>query len=213
MKMALNEEKCKYMVFNYTRKYQFSTRLFLNQKKLDEVDECRLLGVILTNDLSFEKNTEKIVKNAYSRMIMLRKLSEFCIPTEDMLNIYILYIRSAAEQSCVVWHSSLTEEEHTDLERIQKVALRIILQDLYESYENALRVTNLKTLRSRQKTLCLRFAQSCVKSENHRDMFPVNNKIVNTRPHEKYFVTPAKTNRLACSAIPYMQRLLNDKLE
>ena len=130
MKMALNEEKCKYMVFNYTRKYQFSTRLFLNQKKLDELDECRLLGVILTNDLSFEKNSEQIVKNAYCRMIMLRKLSEFCVPIEDMLNIYILYIRSAAEQSFVVWHSSLTEEEHTDLERIQKVAPRIILQDL-----------------------------------------------------------------------------------
>ena len=75
----------------------------MNQKKLDELDECRLLGVILTNDLSFEKNSEKIVKNAYCRMIMLRKLSEFCVPIEDMLNIYILYIRSAAEQSCVVW--------------------------------------------------------------------------------------------------------------
>ena len=212
MKMTLNEEKCKYMVFNYTRKHQFSTRLFLNQKKLVEIDECRLLGVTLTNKLSFEKNTEKIVKNAYSRMVMLRKLSEFCVPIEDMLNIYVLYIRSAAEQSCVVWHSSLTEEGHTELERIQKVALRIILQDQYESYENALQLTKLQTLRTRRKALCLRFAQSCVKSENHKDMLPVNNKIVNTRPHEKYFVTPAKTSRLACSAIPYMQRLLNEKI-
>ena len=124
----------------------FQPDFFLNQKKLDEIEECRLLGVTLTNNMSFERNTEKIVKNAYSRMIMIRKLSEFCVPMEDMLNIYVLYICSAAEQSCVVWHSSLTEEGHTELERIQKVALRIILQDLYESYENALKITNLQTL-------------------------------------------------------------------
>ena len=64
-KMKLNSEKCKYMVFNFTRKYQFSTRLYLNDKKLEEISECRLLGVVLTNDLSFEKNTEAIIKNAY----------------------------------------------------------------------------------------------------------------------------------------------------
>jgi hypothetical protein len=32
---------------------------------------------------------------------------------------------------------------------------------------------------------------------------------VDTRHHEKYFVQPASTSRLADSAIPYMQRLIN----
>ena len=105
-KMKLNSEKCKYMVFNFTRKYQFSTRLYLNDKKLEEISECRLLGVILTNDLSFEKNTEAIIKNAYTRMIILRKLSEFGIPLQDLLNIYKLYIRSVVEQSSTVWQIS-----------------------------------------------------------------------------------------------------------
>ena len=66
-------------------------------------------------------------------MLILRKLSEFGIPINDMINIYILYIRSVAEQSCVVWHSSLTEEQKMDIERTQKVALRIILQEHYET--------------------------------------------------------------------------------
>ena len=108
-KMLLNDEKCKYMVFNFTRKYQFSSRFYLNNNKLEEISECRLLGVVLTNNLSFEKNTESIVKNAYKRMIMLHKLSQFGISVADMLNIYVLYIRSVVEQSCVVWHSSVTE--------------------------------------------------------------------------------------------------------
>ena len=123
----------------------------------------------------------------------------------DMLNIYVLYIRSVVEQSCVVWHSSLTEEQHMEIERVQKVALRIILQDLYEDYSNALAITQLETLKSRRKLLCLRFAQNCTKREKSKDMFPLIEKNVNTRPHEKYFVTPARTDRLATSAIPFMQ--------
>ena len=162
-KMLVNDEKCKYMIFNFTRKYQFSSRFYLNNIKLEELSECRLLGVVLTNDLSFEKNTESIVKSAYTRMIMLRKLSQFGISMSDMLNIYVIYIRSVVEQSCVVWHSSLTEEQHMEIERVQKVALRIILQDLYENYSNALAVTQLETLKSRRKLLCLRFAQNCTK--------------------------------------------------
>ena len=144
-------------------------------------------------------------------MLILRKLSQFGVPIDDMINIYILYIRSVAEQSCVVWHSSLTEEQIMDIERTQKVALRIILQENYETYQNALNITKLETLLSRRKTLSLRFAKTCLKSENNADMFPINTKSVNTRPHEKYFVTPAMTNRLAKSSIPYMQRLLNEE--
>ena len=143
-------------------------------------------------------------------MLILRNLSIFGVPIEDMVNIYILYIRSIIEQSCVVWHSSLTDEQSLDLERIQKVALRIILLEKYEHYQNALFLTNLDPLFVRRKALCLRFAQSCLKSERSCDMFPAKVKTVNTRPNEKYFVTSAQTNRLAQSSILYMQRLLNE---
>ena len=70
-------------------------------------------------------------KKAYTRMIILEKLYEFNLPVEEMINIYILFIRSIVEQSCIVWHSSLTEDDHTAIERVQKVALRIILDSQY----------------------------------------------------------------------------------
>ena len=59
-----------------------------------------------------------------------------------MLVVYFLYIRSILEQSCVIWHSTLTEEDRMSLERVQKNALRNILKEKYETYENAL--TTLK---------------------------------------------------------------------
>ena len=66
----------------------------------------------------------------------MRKVSEFSISIDDKREIYILYIRSVLEQSSVVWHSSLNNEDVDDLEKVQKAAVRLILGDKCENYEN-----------------------------------------------------------------------------
>ena len=43
------------------------------------------------------------------------------------MNIYIMYIGSILEQSSVVWHHSITNEENEDLERVRRVACKIII--------------------------------------------------------------------------------------
>ena len=126
-----------------------------------------------------------------------------------MVNIYILFIRSIVEYCCAVWHNSITEEESNHIERIQKTALRIILTEDYTDYSSALELSGLKTLKQRRTQLSHNFAKKCLKSDTSSDLFPLNTKVVNTRPHEKYHVTPARTERLASSTIPYLQRLLN----
>ena len=71
---------------------------------------------------------------------------KFWTKTDDLKNIYVLYVRSHLDQSCVVWHSSLTEQNKSDLERVQRSALKIILGEGYESYSKALNTLNLVTL-------------------------------------------------------------------
>ena len=68
--------------------------------------------------------------------------------------MYTLYIRFILESSAVVWHSAITQAEETDIERVQKVALRVILKSDYESYEEALLLTGLDTLEQRRTILC-----------------------------------------------------------
>ena len=172
--MKLNTEKTKYMIFNFSRKYQFNTRLELEGQLLDQVHETKLLGLVLRDDLSWKSNTEFITKKAYKRMIILKNLFHFNLPIEEMIDIYYLYIRSVVEQSAVVWHSSLTKGEQLDIERVQKVALRIILKDEYTGYSDALEMTGIETLKARRGKLCLNFAKKCVKSSLTSDMFPLN---------------------------------------
>ena len=166
---------------------------------------------MIDDKLSWDRNTTLIVKRANSRMRLLHQLVDFSIPKGDLINIYVLYIRSILVQSCQVWHSSLTLENFQDLERVQKNALKIILQDGYLTYSNALESTGLTTLFERRSKLCLKFAKSCIKSKEMKKMFPLNQieYEINTRFREKYAVAKARTDRLKNSSIPYMQRLLN----
>ena len=210
--MRLNEKKTKVMIFNYSTNYQFSTRLFIEETLLEIINETKLLGLQLTSDLSWTKNTNMLVKKSYARMTILRKLYSFNIPVKDLIIIYISYIRSLLEQSCVVWHSSLTEADSDKLERVQKVSLRIILKDSYDSYEQALKRTKLETLKARRTKLCLKFAKSSAKNTFTASMFPQNEQhLYNVRNREKYEIQFATTWRLYQSAIPYMQRLLNNE--
>ena len=80
-------------------------------------------------------------------MQLLRKVASFGTPSEDLVNIYVLFIRSLLEQSAVVWHSSLTQENKEDLERIQKSALKVILGEKYVGYNKFLEKLDLETLK------------------------------------------------------------------
>ena len=119
-KMKLNQKKSCALIFNFTQKYQFTSRLTMEGKPLDIVDHTKLLGLIVSNDLTWSKNTQYIIKRANSRMELLRRISNFNAPIKDLVQIYITYIRSILEQSCVIWHSTLTQEDCDSLERVQK---------------------------------------------------------------------------------------------
>ena len=208
--MQLNKKKTETMLFNFTLDYQFSTRIYIEETLLETVRETKLLGTIISSNLKWQSNTDMIVKKAYQRMIIIRKLYSFNVPDRELVNIYTLYLRSILEQSCQVWHFSITEDEKIDLERVQKVACKVILKENYIDYENALKTLNLKKLSERRDQLCLKFAKKCLKFDQTRDMFPLNpSNNVNTRDYEKYEVKFAHTSRLLDSSVPQLQRLLN----
>ena len=90
----------------------------------------------------------------------------------------------------------------------------MILQENYSSYAEALDLLNMESLYDRRQKLCLKFAQKCTKTRQVKDMFPIkpSGYSLETRAREQYHVTMAKTDRLKDSAVPFMQRLLNDQV-
>ena len=210
--MKLNETKSNYLIFTRTRT-DFMTRLTLNNQKLDQVNVTKLLGVWISEDLSWSKNTKEITKKCFSRLSLLTKLKYALVSTEDLLDIYVLFIRSCAEYCCVAFHSSLTIEQSHSIETIQNVCLRVILGECYIDYNTALKMTGLKTMYQRREDRCLSFSLKCLKHPLHKILFPVNPSL-HGNPHylrqrEPFTVNFAHTDTYQMSAIPYCQRFLN----
>ena len=205
-KMKLNQDKSKVIIFNYTKNYQFGTRLYLEDKLLEIVNQTKLLGTIISSDLTWWQNTNYLTQKGYQRLQILKKLYEFNVPVVDLVHIYTLYVRSILEFNCCVWTFNITQGEQNDIERVQKIACKIILKDSYSSYESALITLNLQSLSERRKMLCKRFAKNCLKYDKSKDMFPIDDY----RNSDKFKVNFARHSRLLDSAVPQMQRLLNE---
>ena len=210
--MKLNETKSNYLIFTRTRT-DFMTRLTLNNQKLDQVNVTKLLGVWISEDLSWSKNTKEITKKCFSRLSLLTKLKYVGVSTEDLLDIYVLFIRSCAEYCCVAFHSSLTLEQSYSIETIQKVCLRVILGESYIDYSAAFEMTGLKTMYQRREDRCLSFSLKCLKHPVHKNLFPINPTLHGNpdylRQREPFAVNFAHTDTYQISALPYCQRFLD----
>ena len=97
-------------------------------------------------------------------MELLRQMKNFTKSTKDKIQIYKIYIRSVIEQSCVVWNYNITKKNERELERVQKVGVRLISSS-NESYMTKLKELNLETLKDRRNKLSEKFAEKCVKIE------------------------------------------------
>ena len=214
-KMKLNEKKTKSMIFNFSRKNQFTTKLNINDTDIEVVKETKLLGTVITDRLTWDRNTEEIVKKGFKRMRLLITAAAFTSSVNDLKNIYLTFIRSILEQSAVVWHSSLTKTNRKDIERVQKAAVKVILGKSYTTYMNGLKYLNLYTLDRRRENLCINFAKKCIKTDNVKKWFPFENSNhkMKTRNKQKFKINKQNTERYKKSAIPYMRKLLNHEYQ
>jgi hypothetical protein len=209
----INHKKSIVMLFNTSNKNDFSPELKIDGVLLEVVKELKLLGVIITSDLKWHRNTENITKKAYKRLWILKRLKQMGASTKTLIDIYAKHVRSVLEFAAVVWSSSLTKENIMTIERVQKSAFAVIIGSRYESYEEACVKLNMETLSKRREKLSLKFATKSYEHEIHTKWFVPNQGEAITRS-EKPFLNhvQGRTERLLKSAIPYLTTLLNKKM-
>ncbi|KAI8497654.1 hypothetical protein Bbelb_243060 [Branchiostoma belcheri] len=198
--MLLNPDKCKAMVICFMKYPPPLPVLTINQTQLEVVCATCLLGVWIQKNLKWDMHVDKTINKANGRLAMLRKIKRFSLSTEDLLQIYITYVRSVLEYCVPVWHSGLTATQTTRLERIQRRALRTILGMNYTDYKSALLNTGLKSLQERRVDLCLKFARNL-----SPEMLPPrtgDSHGITTRNSDKLRTIKCKTKRYRDSPIP-----------
>ena len=108
--MIISEKKTKAMIVNFTQNYQFHTRLNLKQNNIEVVNQMKILGTVISDQLSWTENCNILVKKVNARMQLLRKVWGFGSSIEDMVHLWKVYCVSILDQSAVVWVGCLQKK-------------------------------------------------------------------------------------------------------
>ena len=210
--MKLNSKKCKFMLFNPTNTYDFVPELELEGKEIETLEEMKLLGLTLRNDLKWKSNTNEMVLKSYKKLWMVKRLKQHGANLEDLTDVFIKHVRSILEFGAPVWTSGLTKVESHEIERVQKSFLHIALGENYGNYEDALKTTNLESLEERRMLLCTKFAKKSAKHPKHKSWFQPNTGISKTRSAKPDLKVPLhRLKRFRDSPVPFLTKLLNIK--
>ena len=143
--MRINKKKTKSMLLNTAKTRDFTPNLKIYEEDVELVEKVRLLGVEITSDLKWSKNTEFTTKRGYRKLWILRRQKKNGANVKELFDIYQKLVRSILEYSAVVWHAELTQVDSTNLERVQKAVFFIILGKKYVCYNNSLNILGIKT--------------------------------------------------------------------
>ena len=209
--MSLNTDKTCVFIVNFTNNHQFRPLLKIPgcDTNIDRVLETKLLGYWFTTNMKPHRHVEYILAICYKRLWAVTKLKKAGVSNDDILHFYYMKIRSVLETNSAVFHSMLTQEDTDDIERVQKIVLRVLLDENYVDYHNACILLNVQSLQVRRIKMALNFALRCLTNEKFKHFFKPNAHITIRNP-DKFDVPFAHTSRYQNSPRVYLTHLLND---
>ena len=145
---------------------------------------------------------------------MLRRMKILNINPDIIVDFYFKEIRSICEMACQVFHSGLTINQSRDIKSIQKKALKLILCELYSSYEKACTLLSAEPLSDQCDTLCLTFIKRAVRGGLDEDIFiPACTHYMTRRSNVLLKDYTCNTKRFYNSPLVSLSRLYNQNLK
>ena len=168
--MKVNSKKSCVMKICKSRSKTFPLEIKIGEDFLEVKQEMKILGVILQPNLKWAANTAYICKKAYQNMWVIRRMKTLGLDSFTLVDYYLKEVRVHLELAVPVWHSGLTLKLSADIERVQRVAVSIMVDNAH--YEQACAMLGLKPLHVRRLELCQHFAvQTASDKSRHDDLF------------------------------------------
>ena len=138
------------MKFTNSKKYDFPLELtFSDGSQVETTEVSKMLGVMISSNLKWRRNTDYICTKARKKLWLLRRLQPLGLSTFELFDVYIKEVRSILEYAVPVWNFSISKKETSEIEAIQKLAFRMILGQSYGTYNSAFALFNSQTLKER----------------------------------------------------------------
>ena len=152
----------------------------------------KIVGFVMRSDMRTCSNTEYLVRKAYKRMWLVRRLKGLGASRFQLVDALQKQVLSVLWLGAPAWFCQTTQQERKDIDRVAKVGLRIIFGEFYGG-----------------------FAAKNARSSKFSKWFqPAARKTTNTRSVKNsqiYENVPARTARYGQSPIPYLTNIINTK--
>ena len=163
--MRINGRKTKEMIVSFKKTKPEFDPITHEDVPLETVDHFKLLGVWVSNNMTWKHHVEHIYAVVSPRLYYLKQLRRCGVATEDQLMFYKSVIAPITEYACLAWHTSLTNNDTETLENIKKRAMSILFPGI--NYHEALKIAKLPTLSIRRDLLCKTFFMQVSKPESN----------------------------------------------
>ena len=153
-----------------------------------------------------------ITGKAYKRLWLIRRLKSLGATTEQLLDTLEKQVLSVLWLGAPAWYCQVTQAEKTSLDRVEKLALKIILGQHYDGFQNSVQHCKITKPTERLEKMTKRFAIKSAQHPKFSTWFqPLSININTRRKKNKYYQIKARTQRYAKSPIPHLTRILNSE--
>ena len=129
-KLSLNAKKTKMMLFHYPQRNitNIDLKLFINNARIEQVNEFNFLGVMFDEKMSWKSHTQKIGSKISVVCGTLSKLKRF-LPQEVLKIIYNALILPRLNYGILLWGQNIGR-----ITKLQKWAIRAITNSKYNAH-------------------------------------------------------------------------------
>ena len=124
--LLLKTSKTKELIVDFRNKKTDIQPLHISGECVERVTDFRFLGVHISEDLTWGTNTAELVKKAQQRLNFLRILKRHNSPQKLLVSFYRCLIESILTYCFCVWFASCTVAQKKALQRVIKVAEKVI---------------------------------------------------------------------------------------
>ena len=212
-KLTINQEKSKTMLFNRARNHDFSPELYITPgNRLEVVEEMKLVGYQLRSDMRTTSNTEYIIKRAWKRMWVVRRLKTLGASEKELLSVLKAQVLSVLQFATPAWSTLITQRESAQIESVLKTGLYLVYGQTYGTFSFALKQANMSSMSEQRRKTFYNFTKGCIKSNKFKIWFSVSETptgVVTRSQQPRFKPIPYRTQAFARSAIPQMVKLAN----
>ena len=209
--MRLNCKKTQVLCISPDNGYETSTKIRIDDTVIEAQPTMKLLGFVLGSRPGVHDQVESIRERFRRKFWALIHLRRAGLKGTRLFRLYAALVRPVIEANCVIYHPMLTGGQTIDLERLQKLVLRLCF-GTDRHYVELLEEFNIESLAQRRSQAVVKFARKAMKNDRFAPRWFKPRQEVGTdlRRRRPFIENRARTKRYQTSPLIALQRAAND---